>query len=430
MDGITEATHPAALTRLTSTVLRFRCPTISSTSAKLSYVKSFKTVGTHETTKKALKNADTNRNYLVKSLSSSKSNVPHKTIVSAAQRYIPDIHQILLTCRVQPENAQLDARLIFEWSSGIEAKNRLFKSEALMYELVMAISTEAIATAGAGSDECTSGDFTAACKEFKKAAGIVDFLANVQLPQWLSKSGVADDALPAEAKVGTCEAFKALYLGIAQQMAVATVLNKKDKKPNWSMLSKLGLGISEQFEEFVSIIRSKEPLVKTRIDPNFFTLMTFQIILQKSLSLYYHARHYWEEERDFGIAIAMLSKALDMLKTRETPTSKGLPEIRKGSPLLAVEKDLNAVKRHMNITLALWEKDNSKIYFEKVPLKLPVDKALSQGTLLMKVTEYKLEDVDPLALILPEDSRSRVQASEIESDAELARKLQEQLNTE
>jgi len=387
-------------------------------------------VGTHDSAKKTFKNADTNRNYLVKSLSSKSKEVPHKTIVSAAQRYIPNIHQILLTCRVQPENAQLDARLIFEWASGLEAKTRLFKSEALMYELVMAIATEGVATAGVGSDECTSGDFTAACREFKKAAGVMDFLANVQLPQWLSKSGVSDDSLPAEAKVGTCEAFKALYLGIAQQMAVATVLNKKDKTPNWSMLAKLGLGISEQFEEFVSIIRSKEPLVKTRIDPNFFTLMTFQIELQKSLSLYYHARHYWEVERDFGLAIAMLSRALDMLKTRDSPKSKGLPEITKGSPLVAVEKDLLIVKRHMNTILASWEKDNSKIYFEKVPLKLPVEKKLSQGTLLMKVDEYKLEDVDPLPLILPDDSRDRMKASEIESDAELAKKLQEQLNAE
>jgi hypothetical protein len=363
----------------------------------------------------------------VKSLSSNKSrDVPHKNIVSATSRYIPNIHQILLTCRVQPESAQLDARLIFEWSSGIEAKNRFFKSEALMYELVMCICTEAIATAGVGTDECTSGDFTAACKEFRKAAGIMDHLANVQLPQWLSKQGVADESLPAEAKIGTCEAFKSLYLGIAQQMAVATVLNKKDKTPSWSLLAKLGLGIAELFEEFVSVLRSKEALVKSRIDPDFFVLMAFQIQLQKSLSSYYHARHYWEEERDFGIGIAMMSKAIDMLRTRDSPTGRGLPEIRKGSPLVAIEKDLIEVKKHMNIVLQDWEKDNSKIYFEKVPLKLPVDKVLSQGTIFVKVEEYTLEDVEPVPLILTESAQTKLRASEVASDEELARKLQEQ----
>merc|ERR1712012_302128 len=142
---------------------------------------------------------------------------------------------------------------------------------------------------------------------------------------------------------------------------------------------------------------------------------------QKSLSSYYHARHYWEEERDFGIAIAMMSKAINMLKTRETPTGRGLPEIRKGSPLVALEKDLNEVKRHMILVLTEWEKDNSKIYFEKVPVKLPTEKVLSQGTLLVKVQEYQLEEVEPIPLILPESSRAKVQAAEVESDAELAK---------
>lgn len=302
----------------------------------------------------------------------------------------------------------------------------MFKSEALMYELVMVIVTEAIATAGAGTDECTSGDFAAACKEFRKAAGIMDYLATVQLPQWLSKEGVADEALPGEIKIGTCEAFKSLYLGIAQQMAVATVLNKKDKSPTWSLVAKLGLGIAELFEEFVVLLRSKEAVVKSRIDPDFFTLITFQIQLQKSLSSYYHARHYWEVERDFGSAIAIMSRAIDMLRTRDTPTGRGLPPITKGSPLCAIEKDLNEVKMHMNSLLGSWEKDNSKIYFEKVPQKIPVEKVLKQGTIIVKIEEYSLEDVEPIPLILPESKAKELKESEIESDAELARKLQEQ----
>ena len=293
----------------------------------------------------------------------------------------------------------------------------------------MVLCTQALATAGNGSDECTAGKFTEACREFKKAAGIMDHLANVQLPQWVAKSGEADDSLPGEAKAGTCEAYKSLYLGIAQQMAVATVLNKKDKTPNWSMLSKLGLGIAELFEEFVSTLRSKEALVKSRMDVDFFTLVAFQIQLQKSLSSYYHARYYWEEERDFGTAIAMMSKAITMLKTRDSPTGNGLPPITKKSPLMAIQNELEVVKKHMNLLLQDWEKDNSKIYFEKVPMKIPVEKVLSQGTILMKIEEYTLDVPDPLPLVLPKDAkRMNARASEIASDEELARKLQEELN--
>ena len=53
-----------------------------------------------------------------------------------------------------------------------------------MYELVMTIATEAMAAAGTGTDECAAGEFKGACRNFKKAAGIFDYLAKTQLPQF------------------------------------------------------------------------------------------------------------------------------------------------------------------------------------------------------------------------------------------------------
>lgn len=293
----------------------------------------------------------------------------------------------------------------------------------------MTIATQAVATAGIGTDECTAGDFAAASRNFKKASGIFDFLASTQLPQWLAKGGkIDDDALPAEAKIGVCRAFKVLYLGIAQQMAVATVL-MKEGTPNWSLLSKLSLGIAEQFEEFVTLMRSKAASTKSRMDEDFFTLVTFQIEMQKATSMYFHARHYWEKELEYGLAVAMMNKAIAMMRTRETPFAKGLPEIKKKSPLKAVEKDLNTVRNHFAIVLQAWEKDNSGIYFDKVPLNVPADKKLEQGVQMMKPDPYVLEDVEPVALVLPGNENDGV-AQLHESDYELARRLQDQLNTE
>jgi hypothetical protein len=419
--------HPDALIRLTSTVLRFRCPKMSDKSKRINFLKSFRTVGTHVTTQAVLKTANSSRDYLHKSLSK-KGNPPHKTIAGAAEKYITPIHQLLLACRVQPESARLDERLVFEWSTGLEEKERIFRSEAIMYELVMTIAAEGVATAGIGTDESIAGDFAAASRNFKKAAGIFDFLANNQLPQWLAKGGkTEDDALPAEAKIGVCRAFKVLFLGIAQQMAVATVL-MKDGTPNYSLLSKLSLGIAEQFEEFVSLLRSQAATTKSRMDPEFFTLITIQIEVQKAMSLYFHAKQYWEKEKEYGLAIAMLNKAKTMMQTRDSPTGKGLPEISRKSPLKAIEKDLNAVKLHFTIVLKAWEKDNSGIYFDKVPLTVPADKKLEQGVQMMKAEPYELEDVEPVALILPGGDDGG--APDEDADAALARQLQEQLNAE
>jgi hypothetical protein len=452
-----DLSHPDSLIRLTSTVLRFRCPSISSKAAKdVNFLSSFHTVGTHVTTQKVLKTATSSRDYLIKALSK-KKNVPHTTIATAAEKYVTPIHQILLACRVQPESARLDQRLLFEWSTGIEEKERFFKSEAIMYELVMTVATQAVAIAGVGTDECIAGQFASASRNFKKSSGIFEFLATTLLPQWISKGGkVVDEALPAEAKIGVCEAFKVLMLGIAQQMAVATVL-MKDGTPNWSLLAKLSLGISEQFQEFVTIMRNKAATTKSRMDPEFFTLMTFQIEVQKSFSLYFHARHYWEKELEYGLAIAMLNHAISLMRNRDSAIGKGLPEIKAKSPLKAVEKDLNDVRRHMQAVLSAWEKDNSIIYFDKVPLKLPAEKTLAQGVHMMKPDPFELEMVEPVALILPgedaiyaKDNTATSMSSStggggsgtgtdagdfgggdtIDSDYELAKRLQEQLNSE
>lgn len=421
--------HPDSLIRLTSTVLRFRCPSISSKSAKdVNYLQAFRTVGTHATTQKVLKTANSTRDYLIKALSAKKKSVPHKTIAAASEQYITPIHQLLIACRVQPESARLDQRLIFEWCPGIEDKPRYFKSEAIMYELCMAIATYGIATAGVGTDECTAGDFAAASRNFKKASGVFEFLGNTQLPSWQAKSSKAlQEALPAECRIGVCQAFQVLFLGIAQQMAVATVL-MKEGTPNWSLLSKLSLGISEMFEEFVTLMRNRAPDVKTLIDPEFFVLMTTQIELQKSFSLYFHARHYWENELDYGLGIAMMNKALSGMRFRETPTGAGLPPISKKSPLKSIEKDMNYVKAHVQKVLSSWEKDNSSIYFVKVPLTVPADKKLAQGVRMMKPELYELPDVEPVALILPEGDD--IPQHTEDSDYELAKALQEQLNAE
>lgn len=430
-----DLSHPDSIIRLTSTVLKFRVPTMSEKSSSINFLRSFHTVGTHPTTQSVLKSANNSREYLFKGLSSSKT--PFKTILNAAQRYLPPLHQILVACRVQPESARLDERLIFEWSTGIEEKKRYFKSEAIMYELVMTIATEALAHAGIGADECLNGDFAAANRSFKKAAGIFDFLYKDQLPQWHSKGGnTQDDALPAEAKIGVCDAYRVLFMGISQQMALATLL-MKDGTPSWSLCAKLSLGIAEQFEDFVSIMRSKAASTKSRIDPNQFLLMTFQIEVQKALSSYFHARYYWESALEYGLAIAMINKAIQMLQTRMTPSGRGLPEISSKSPLKAIEVDLNDVKAHMSKVLSSWEKDNSRVYFDKVVTKVPSEKELTQGVKLGSPDPYVLENVDPVALILPMDDDQ--ESSTVtgggnnqteESDYELAKRLQEQLNSE
>ena len=75
----------------------------------------------------------------------------------------------------------------------------------------------------------------------------------------------------------------------------------------------------------------------------------------------------------------------------------------------------------MALLLRAWEKDNSSVFFEKVPQRVPAGKKLQEGLQMKKKTEYKLEEAEPVLLALPEGALER-------SDSDLARELQERLN--
>lgn len=360
---------------------------------------------------------------------------PQESVVLAANDYLPLIHSVLLSCKFQSENAQLDQRLFFKWSSGFEAtvnskkQQGDFSSEALMYELVMVVASIALGTAGTACDECIEGNFASAGRGFKKAAGVMQCLAEEELPKWIAKGSSVDNNkdLPCETNVGVCDGFRIFFLAVGQQMAVATVLVKPGV-PNYSLLAKLTLGIAEQMESFVSTIRSKSALHMSRIDPHFFTLVTFQINLHKSLSKYFLARSLWDKADEYGLAIAILHEATLSCRTRDSPISAGLPEITSKSPLKALEQDLKDFRKHMTDLLTSWEHDNSKVYFTRVPTKVPEDRKLPKGLHMMKPEEYKLEDVDPVHLGPVEGAAAGASSNNEDSDEALARELQEKMN--
>lgn len=432
MDDIADpclAPHPDSAIRLASAMHRFPCAEV--VTGELSYERSFKTAGTHPTTRALTSQADEARISLSRALAAKGSKVSHQSIVNAAQSYIPLINQILLSCKVQPESARLDQRLVFEWSSGMEKEKKTFKSEALMYELVMTISCEGMGRAGKACEDSTAGDFASASRELKQAAGIMAFLAEDQLPQWIARgSNIEEKDLPSEASVGVCDSLKTLFLGIGQQMAVATVLVKSGT-PNYTLLAKLSLGIAEYMDLFLNTLRSEASLQMSRIDPNFFSLLSFQVNLHRGLSVYFLSRSTWAE-KDYGIAISMLKEATSYLRTRDSPASaKGLPPLDAKSSLKSLKDDVNELRSHMGDLLKAYENDNSKVYFDKVPPTVPEEKRLPCGIMMMKAEEYKLEEVEPAPLQIGSSGGVGKPPTPAEdADRALARQLQEQMDME
>ena len=235
-----DLSHPDSAIRLASAVHRFRVPKMNG-GRKISFAESFATTGKHEKTRKLMLKADDQRKKLLDAVLSDK--VSHERVVAEARRYQPYIHQILVSCKFQPEMARLDQRLVFEWMSGVETNQDYFKSEAIMMDVTMCIICEGLGKAGVATESSMAGEFAAASREYAAAAGIFQFLAEDHLPKWIARGSKTDeDDLPVECCTSTAKGLSIMFQANAQQMAIATVLIKPGT-PNYSLLAKLCMGV-------------------------------------------------------------------------------------------------------------------------------------------------------------------------------------------
>jgi len=291
----------------------------------------------------------------------------------------------------------------------METEKSFYQSEALMFDMVMTIVCEGFANAGLATEASIEGDFALASRYYKTAAGVFHFLAEQQLPTWSAKgSNVSEESLPVECAVPVAEAMEKLMMANGQQMAIATVLIKPGV-PNYSLLGKLCLGVSDELDKFVTKLRKEAFKLMTRIDKDIFSLISFQVALQKSLSLYFQGRALWEKS-DYGNAISLLSQATVELKTQKGGAGPGVPDVTQNKALKPLSDELTDLRDHMNKLLHLWERDNSSVYFESVPQEVPADKKLQEGLVMGKMDEYKLEDVEPVLLQLPDEGGSSASA--------------------
>jgi hypothetical protein len=305
-----------------------------------------------------------------------------------------------------------------------------------MYEMVMSVVCEGLGRAGSATESSVAGEFASASRDYAGAAGVFYHLANDLLPKWIAKgSNVKEETLPSECSVSMATALQQLFQINGQQMAVATVLVKPGT-PNYSLLGKLSFGIVQQLEAFMSHMRKDCKIGMDRMDKDFFSLVAFQVAVHKSMSDYFHARGLWAKS-EYGVAIALLKEAMVELKMRDGPTGAGIPDVSKIATLSVLSKDLQDFRAHLQKLLKSWEHDNSSVYFERVPVKVPAEVKLQEGVNMGKREDYKVEDVEPVLLQIPSEkgniltslTRGVVKNRALErSDSDVARELQAKLN--
>jgi BRO1-like domain len=393
-------TTPASLVRLASVVYRFRVPTPTK---KICFVKAFKTVGTATATQTLLQNADLARDNL-SAACDQQSTVPTSRIIDDCIRYHPFIHTILVSCKVQPDQARLDEKLFFEWKSGLEAKPIPNKNEFMMYDYLMTLACQGLAYGASATQNSAAGEFAAASRDYSTAAGIFTSLADEQLPKWTTKHDTNEEFLPLECNPIVAKAVAMLFMANGQQMAIATLL-VKDGKPNYSLVAKLCFGIVEQLEAVTAFVKGKAPVQQGKMEQDFFTLMQVQIAIHKSVSCYYQARAAWDRD-EHGVAIAMLAEAIRISHYQKKPTDTvGIPDVSKHPNLKHLSVDIVSFRdTHMIPLQRLWEKENSSIYFAPVPKSIPSGKFLTEGVQMKKKTDFIITSVEPVLLSVPKYS--------------------------
>merc|ERR1711933_199941 len=270
-----------------------------------------------------------------------------------------------------------------------------------------------------------------ASRYYATAAGAFKSLANEQLPKWSTRGSMQEELWPLECSQSVASALYQLFAANGQQMAIATVLAKPGI-PNYALLAKLCLGVHDQLNQFFDMMQTNSITLMDRIDQEFYTLLSFQIPLQKALSLYFQARTQWDKN-NFGIAIALLSDALKGLQTKTTASryvnnnkmgkgrrinttfassysseEVGIPDISRKSNRGRIFKSLGAelkdFRKHVTMLLQSWESENSNLFFETVPGTVPTQNKIQEGLQINHLHTYELpDDIKPLLLELPKN---------------------------
>lgn len=365
----------------------------------------------------------------MESLSKSTSTTAsYQATIVAAKGYICCLKQLLASTTINSQchvgsgettTAPWDEHLPLQLQSNNETSTVTFTNttlqEALNSELEMAIACLSIATGCLGYEYCDRGNYDSAAKQFQVAASIWKYyntyLHNNSIPIKVqpppNEEEKEKEFLISTAIAG---AMVTLHLAYAQQMFVASTLkgitnNSKEQTtssllfgPKNTLLAKLTLGIVEQMNqaenEILLFVQKKEEDETIHnqqsqwIDEkNLQQTLKGQKQLHSMLSTYFLAHAMWEDNHEYGVAIAMMQEVEEGLVSIQNITfdSSSSNSLQYKVNSIIWRGDIATWKAHVVTTLQSWQLHIENIYSEDpIQPKLPSTKRLQSGIMLMK----------------------------------------------
>ena len=297
-------------------------------------------------------------------------------------------------------SVRLDAEMIFEWVGSFSNNKIAQRFPDVIFEVAMTLHTKAILHYNLAKQLLYSdptGNLPVAGQHLHAAAGVMDYLASVLLPQWINST-----KRPPEANASVCKAMADLFTAETQHMVVA----KKALDGGVASMLTVKLCVSalrvvdEGLDRFESI--NKEEICFGLYNP------IFNRTFYAALVYFYSGEVARTKNNDVGIALGYYRESLVRVKDLSTGTKERVLRYdRLCAEYPFVKAGVRYLESAIETSTALAKRDNDMIFFQPVPghRDLP---SLPEGVLVMVRKMYNPPAVDGVILFTFDATRARI----------------------
>ena len=319
-------------------------------------------------------------------------------IIDSVDKYLLVLHPFFNSLKNQT-SVRLDAEMAFEWLGSFSNTKVAQRFPDVIFEVAMTLHTKSILHYNLAKQLLyldPVGNLPVAGQHLHAAAGVMDYLGSVLLPQWINSA-----KRPPEVTVSVCKAMADLFTAETQHMVVA---KKALDGGVVSMLTvKLCISalrvVDEGLDRFESI--SKEDLCFGLYNPIFNR--TFYAALA-----YFYSGEVARLKDDVGIALGYYRESMVRVKDLSTGTKERVLRFdRLCTEYPFIRGGVRFLENAIETSNALAKRDNDMIFFQNVPVHRDLP-ALPEGILVMVRKMYSPPPVDGIVLFTFDATRASI----------------------
>lgn len=315
-----------------------------------------------------------------------------EAIIASVDAYIPLLLRLVTSMTLQKESLRLDRDLVFEWQGAIGDKMDFFKSNDVVFELLMVYHSKAMLHHRLAISllEADSTSFlTEAGKHLLTAASVMDHMAD-KINSGGGRRFSSRAPNPPELNVNVCRSMSAMFKGSAQMMSVAKASSIGSNTPG-SVLSRLCVGVVNSMKMAIDTMKDAvhppQPfqsrlLLHMFVNQQIFTALSYQ----------YHAQTLLDKKEVgncIGCCLAAKATLAEQSASVQLPwRTSGLPRVGTTPGYTDIPAAVEMILGRIVELETTAERDNKFIYFQHVPTaedppQLPMEASV------MNVTAYR-----------------------------------------